>query len=74
MKKYVKCTDKFGNEVIDGNFVDVQQAGIHKIYKKEDGQLWFNPCPNEFGEKRVSFYFSNDMVKCDKEGNWLGVT
>ncbi len=74
MKKYVKCTDKFGNEVIDGDFVDVQRAGIHKAYKKEDGQLWFNPYPNEFGEQRVSSYFSNDMVKCDEEGNWLGVT
>ena len=74
MEKYVKSTDKFGNEVMDVDFVDVQRAGIHKVYKKEDGQLWFNPYPNEFGEQRVSSYFSNDMVKYDEEGNWLGVT
>lgn len=72
MKKYVKYTDKFNNEVVDGDFVDVQQVGIHKVYKKQDGQLWFNPYPNEFGEERVSFYFSNDIVKCDEDGNWLG--
>lgn len=25
-----------------------------------------------FRVDRVSAYFSNDMVKCDEEGNWLG--
>lgn len=74
MKKYIVCTDKFDNELGDGDFVDVQKAGIHKVYKKVDGQLWFNPYPNEFGEEMVSSYFSNDMVKCDEVGNWLGCT
>jgi len=63
MEKYVKCTDKFGNEVADGDFVDVQRAGIHKVYKKEDGQLYFKPYGKE---DRVSAYFSNDMIKVER--------
>ena len=69
--KYVKCHDKFDNEVTDGCFVDVQKAGVHKVYKKEDGQLYFKPYGKE---DRVSAYFSNDMVLCTKDGDWLGVT
>ena len=48
--------------------MDVQKDGIYKIYKKEDGQLYFNLYR---GEDKVSNYFSNDMVKCDKDGNWI---
>jgi len=69
--KYVKCRDKFSNEVKDGDFVDVQRNGVHQVYKKEDGQLYFKPYKKE---DRVSFYFSNDMVLCDEDGDWLGVT
>jgi hypothetical protein len=65
--KYVKCIDKFDNEVKDGDFVDVQKAGVHKVYKK-DGQLYFKPYGNE---DRVAAYFSNDMVKCNAEGEWV---
>ena len=64
---YVKCTDKFDREVNEGDFVDVQKAGAHQVYKK-DGQLYFKPYGKE---DRVSYYFSNDMVLCDKEGNWV---
>ena len=71
MEKHVRCTDKFGNQVFDGDFVDLQTSGVHKVYKKEDGQLYFRPYGKE---DRVSAYFSNDMVLCDEEGNWLGVT
>lgn len=71
MSKYVKCTDKFDNEVKDGDYVDVQRDGVHRVYKKDDGQLYFKPYGKE---DRVSAYFSNDMVLCDEEGNWLGVT
>ena len=71
MEKYVKCTDKFCNEVKDGDYVDVQTDGVHQVYKKEDGQLYFKPYGKE---DKVSAYFSNDMVLCDRNGNWLGVT
>jgi len=71
MEKYIKCTDKFDNEVKEGSFVDVQKDGVHQVYKKYDGQLYFKP----YGEEdKVSAYFSNDMVLCDENGNWLGVT
>lgn len=59
MGKYVKCFDKFNNEIKEGNSVDVQRDGIHQVYKKDDGQLYFKP----YGEEdRVSAYFSNDIV------------
>jgi hypothetical protein len=71
MEKYIKCTDKFHNEVKENSFVDVQKDGVHQVYKKDDGQLYFKP----YGEEdKVSAYFSNDMVLCDENGNWLGVT
>lgn len=66
--RYIRCTDKFDNEVKDGDTVDVQKAGLHKVYKKEDGQLYFKPYGKE---DLVCDFFSNDMVKCDKDGNWL---
>lgn len=65
---YVRCTDKFSNEILDGDFVDVQIDGVHKVYKKNDGQLYFKPYGKE---ERVAAYFSNDMVLCDQDGNWL---
>lgn len=61
--KYVKCFDKFGLELKEGDFVDVQKDGEHEIYKKEDDQLYFKPYGKE---DRVSAYFSNDMIKSDK--------
>ena len=66
--KQIKCYDKFNQILKEGDYVDVQKDGIYKIYKKEDGQLYFNPYG---GEYKVSNYFSNDMVKCDKDGNWI---
>ena len=59
-KKYVKCTDKFLNEIKEGDSVDVQIDGVHRVYKKEDGQLYFKPYGKE---SRVSAYFSNDLIK-----------
>ena len=56
----LKCYDKFGEELREGDIVDVQQAGCHAIYKKKDGHLCFKP----YGEEeRVKDYFSNDLVK-----------
>lgn len=66
--KQIKCYDKFNQILKEGDYVDVQKDGIYKIYKKEDGQLYFNLYS---GEDKVSNYFSNDMVKCDKDGNWI---
>ena len=60
----VKCFDKFGEELQEGDYVDVQTSGKHKIYKKEDGQLYFKPYGRE---DRVSDYFSDDMIKCDDD-------
>ena len=56
----MKCFDKFGEELEDNDTVDVQTNGKHKMYKKEDGQLYFKPYGKE---DRVSSYFSNDIVK-----------
>jgi hypothetical protein len=68
MEKYIKCYDKFNQQLFEGDYVDVQKDGVHKIYKKEDGQLYFKP----YGEEdMVCAYFSNDIAKCDIDGNWL---
>ena len=66
--KEIKCYDKFNQRLSEGDYVDVQKDGPHQIYKKEDGQLYFKPYGQE---DKVSSYFSNDMVKCDSEGNWI---
>jgi hypothetical protein len=57
--KEVICRDKFGRVIQDGDIVDVQMDGEHKVYKKEDGQLYFKPLGKE---DRVSSYFSNDLI------------
>ena len=62
--KYVKCFDKFGKELEEGDILDVQKDGEHKIYKKEDGQLYFKLYGKE---NRVSAYFSNDIIKVEKQ-------
>lgn len=35
MRKYIKCVDKFNVEIVDGDYVDVQQAGIFQVLKKK---------------------------------------
>ena len=66
--KQVKCYDMFNQLLQEGDYVDVQKDGVHQIYKKEDGELYFNP----YGKQdRVSAYFSNDIAKCDAYGNWI---
>ena len=67
-KKFIKCYDKFKRELNEDDYVDVQKDGAQKIYKKEDGQLYFKPYGKE---DRVSAYFANDLVKCDENGEWL---
>ena len=57
--KYVKCKDKFLKEIKDGDFLDVQEDGLHQVYRKKDGQLYFKPYGKE---DRLSAYFSNDIV------------
>lgn len=66
--KTIICKDKFNQVLSVGDFVDVQRAGPHEIYIKDDGQLYFKPYDKE---ELVSSYFSNDMVKCDIDGNWI---
>ena len=68
MKDTIKCYDKYNQLLKEGDYVDVQKDGVHQIYKKDDGQLYFAP----YGEEdRVSAYFSNDIAKCDKDGCWI---
>ena len=68
MKDIIKCYDKFNQLLKEEDYVDVQKDGVHQIYKKDDGQLYFAP----YGEEdRVSAYFSNDIAKCDKDGCWI---
>jgi hypothetical protein len=64
----IKCYDKYNQLLKEGDYVDVQKDGVHKIYKKDDNQLYFAP----YGEEdMVSAYFSNDIAKCDKDGCWI---
>jgi hypothetical protein len=58
----MKCFDKFNVELKEGDFVDVQNCGVRKIYKKEDGELYFIPYD---AEEKVGDYLSNDMVKVE---------
>lgn len=68
MRDTIKCYDKYNQLLKEGDYVDVQKDGVHQIYKKADGQLYFAP----YGEEdRVSAYFSNDIAKCDKDGCWI---
>ena len=68
VETFIKCYDKYNQLLKEGDYVDVQKDGVHQIYKKEDGQLYFKP----YGEEdRVSAYFSNDIAKCDADGNWI---
>lgn len=60
--KYVKCIDRFGDEIKENDVVDVQKAGKFTVFKKEDGQLYFTPYGKE---ERVSSYFSNDIIKVE---------
>jgi predicted house-cleaning noncanonical NTP pyrophosphatase (MazG superfamily) len=62
--RYINCYDKFGEELFENDEVDVQQVGVHKIFKKEDGQLYFSPYEKE---ERVSSYFQNDIIKVLKK-------
>jgi hypothetical protein len=57
--KQVICRDKFDRVIQDGCYVNVQKNGVHKVYRKEDGQLYFKPYGKE---ERVSSYFSNDFI------------
>jgi hypothetical protein len=52
--------DRNGIIIKDGDFVDVQIDGIHKVYLKEDGELYFSPYGKE---DLVSSYFSSDLLK-----------
>lgn len=57
----VRCFDKFDKEIIEGDLLDVQIDPIpRKVYKKSDGELYFNPYGNE---EKVSSYFKNDLIK-----------
>lgn len=59
--KTKRCFDKFNNEILVGDFVDVQTDPIpRKVYKKEDGELYFNPYEKE---EKVSTYFKTDLIK-----------
>lgn len=59
--KTKRCFDKFNNEILVGDFVDVQTDPIpRKVYKKEDGELYFNPYEKE---EKVSTYYKTDLIK-----------
>ena len=63
-----KCYDRYNQLLKEGDYVDVQKDGVHQIYKKEDGQLYFKP----YGlEDKVCAYFRKDLAKCDEVGNWI---
>ena len=65
----VKCLDKFGKKITDDSFVEISRevGRAHKVYKKEDGQLYFKP----YGlEERVSSYYRGDMILCNEDGSW----
>lgn len=66
--EYLKCYDRLGIEIMEGDLVDVQSDGVHEVYRKEDGQLYFKPYNKE---SRVSDYFSNDLEKKSKQERLL---
>lgn len=42
--KPIKCFNKFDNEIFEGDLLDVQIDPIpRKVYRKEDGELYFSP-------------------------------
>ena len=54
---------KFDNVISEGDILDVQMAGEHKVYSK-NGELYFKP----YGEEsKVRDYFSNDIVIVKKK-------
>ena len=60
MQEEIKCFDKFNEPLNEGDYVDVQGCGLHKIYKGEYNQLYFRP----YGKEELVFsYFSNDLIK-----------
>ncbi len=61
--KINRCFDKFNNEILVGDFIDVQTDPMpRKVYKKEGGELYFNPYENE---EKVSAYFKTDLIKIE---------
>jgi hypothetical protein len=57
------CVDKFDNVISEGDILDVQMNGEHKVYLK-NGELYFKP----YGEEsKVRDYFSNDIVIVKKK-------
>jgi len=60
------CVDSNKNEIVEFDLVDVQNAGIFKVFQQEDGKLFFHP----YNKKEfVHEYFSNDITKVDlKDG------
>ncbi len=59
--KPIRCFDKFDNEIFEEDLLDVQIDPIpRKVYRKADGELYFNPYGNE---DKVSAYFKNDLIK-----------
>ena len=53
-----KIVDKFDNEIVEGCMVDVQLAGIYKVFFK-NGFLVFKPYRKW---EKVVDYFSNDLI------------
>jgi hypothetical protein len=60
MKSKNKILDKYGHELHDGSLVMVQDSGVHRVYLKEDNQLYFRPYKKE---EPVKLYFRDDLVK-----------
>lgn len=60
VKVKTKLVDKYGQELMDGDVVDVQLADVHHIYTNIDGDLCFKP----YGEEElVSDYLSKDLER-----------
>jgi hypothetical protein len=57
------CVDKFDNVISEGDILDVQMNGEHKVYSK-NGELYFKPYGKE---SKVRDYFSNDIVIVKKK-------
>jgi len=56
----IVCIDRFGDILKENDIVDVQRAGEFKIFKKDDGELYFNPYGKD---EKVHLYFSNEIIK-----------
>ena len=57
------CVDRLDRVITDGSYLSVQKAGVHRVYAKDNGLLYFKPYGTE---EKVSAYFRGDLELVDE--------